>query len=422
MSSEVEYEARGHAEDSPLSISQLNWFIKRLLEQSLPSVWVEGEISDLSRPSSGHMYFTLKDDSSQIRGVMWRSTAQRLKFQLKDGMAVLCRGAVEVYPPRGSYQLIVQAIQPQGVGALQLAFQQLHRKLSQEGLFDESRKRPLPRFPRRIGFVTSPSGAALHDFLESARGLWNDLELTIIPSRVQGELATEDLVAGIRAAQQIDPPLDVLIVGRGGGSIEDLWCFNEEAVVRALAACTIPTVSAVGHEIDVTLCDLAADARALTPTQAAGLILPNRKELQTYLLQAHRRLDKGIWARVTNTRQRLSDLASRTVLSRPHDIHKLRRQMIDEVELRARASIWNLLKRRSESLASLARATEALSPLNVLSRGYTLTQTLDTQETLRSVEGLEPGRILRTVFPDGAVTSEVQSVDPTENEDGSPQS
>ncbi len=400
-------EARGYSPEAPLSVSQLNWVIKQTLEQAVPRVWLEAEISDLSRPSSGHLYFTLKDEQSQIRGVMWRSTAQRLPFKLSDGMSVICQGAVEVYAPRGSYQLIVQRMQPQGIGALQLAFQQLHQKLSKEGLFAAERKRLLPKFPRRIGFVTSPSGAAVHDFLEAAKSQWSDYEVVLIPARVQGEGAAADIVNGIKLAQRFSPPLDVLIVGRGGGSVEDLWCFNEEVVIRALAACKIPTISAVGHEIDVTLCDLVADARALTPTHAAQLALPNASELRSYLAQLERRASSSLRGRLKNIRQRLETYASRSLLARPHQIHQQRRQLLDEYDLRSRTAVWNDLHRRRERITSLARATQALSPLNVLARGYSLTHLSGCRDPLTSSQHIAIGDQVVTILANGQLRSEV---------------
>lgn len=403
--------ARGHTPEAPLSVSQLNWFVKQVLEQAAPRVWIEGEISDLSRPSSGHIYFTLKDEQSQVRGVMWRSTAQRLPFKLKDGMSVICQGAVEVYAPRGSYQLIVQRMQPQGLGPLQLAFQQLHQKLTQEGLFAAERKRPLPRFPKRIGFVTSPSGAAVHDFLEAAKSQWSDFSMTLIPARVQGEGAAAEIVQGIQLAERFTPPLDLLIIGRGGGSMEDLWCFNEEIVVRALAACPIPTISAVGHEIDVTLSDLAADARALTPTHAAQLALPNAGELRGYLAQLERRSTNTLRSRLSSIRQRLENYATRSVLARPHQIHQQRRQLVDEYDLRGRKAIWNYLRGSRERLASLARATEALSPLNVLGRGYSLTQLRGSTDPLVSTQQIEVGDQVLTTLAQGQLRCEVLAKD-----------
>ncbi len=412
LDEDLSYEARGHSDEAPLSISQLNWYIKNLIENSLPKVWAEGEVSDLSRPSSGHLYFTLKDDRSQIRAVVWRSTAQRVPFELKDGLSVICCGAVEVYPPRGSYQLIISQLQPQGMGPLQLAFQQLHRKLTAEGLFAAERKKALPKFPKRLGFVTSPSGAAIHDFLEAAKGLWPDLELVIIPARVQGESAPDDLVRGIRLAQRFTPSLDALIVGRGGGSMEDLWGFNHESVVRAIASCPIPTISAVGHEIDVTLCDLAADARALTPTHAAQLLLPNQSEIGTHLEQLRRRTDRAIVNQFQAARKRLENLSERSVLARPHELHLQRRQMVDEWELRARNAAWNLLRTEQERVSSLARATEALSPLNVLARGYSLTQSSQTQKPIRSSSDVRLGDQVETILADGQITCRVEKATP----------
>jgi exodeoxyribonuclease VII large subunit len=314
---------------------------------------------------------------------------------------------LEVYPPRGTYQLIIKQVQPLGIGPLQLAFQQLHQKLSAQGLFDAARKTQLPAFPRRIGFVTSPSGAALHDFLEASKSQWNDFQLTIIPALVQGENAAADIVRGIQQAQRLRPRLDVLIVGRGGGSLEDLWCFNEERVVRAICDSRIPTVSAVGHEIDVTLSDLAADARALTPTHAAQLVLPNQLELGSRLAQLRHRLQNSLRSRLEASRHQLQKLAERTVLARPHDLHLQKRQQVDEWELRGRKAIWKLLANRRERVAAMARATEALSPLNVLARGYSLTKLTGDTEPLRTSRSIQPGDELETTLQDGRVFSTV---------------
>lgn len=406
----TEYESRGHKADAPLSISQLSWYLKQLVEEAVPRVWLEGEISDLSRPASGHFYFTLKDDRSQIRAVVWRSTAQELKLSLKDGQSVICRGAVEVYPPRGTYQIVIDKIQPKGIGQLQLAFQELHKKLAKLGLFDPSRKKPLPKMPRRIGFVTSPTGAAIHDFLESADHIWSDFHLYVIPVRVQGENAANEIARGIRLAQKMHPALDLLIVGRGGGSMEDLWCFNEEIVVRALAGCKLPTVSAVGHEIDVTLSDLAADVRAMTPSQAAQLVFPNRNEIESRLDQWERRIGSLTKNRIQRCKLLINNLASRSVLSKPHSLHQRRRQQVDDCEKQLRLAFDRLNQLRRQRLGELARATEALSPLGVLQRGYSLTVN-ETGRTVRSARELETGERITTRLSEGIVVSRVESTD-----------
>jgi exodeoxyribonuclease VII large subunit len=230
-----------------LTVSQLSALIEGLLETQFQSLWVGGEISEVSRPHSGHLYFTLKDEQAQIRGVIWRSTAQRMRFRLEEGQQVVCHGDLDVYPPRGTYQLVVRQVEPQGVGALQLAFKQLQQRLEAEGLFDPVRKRRLPAFPRRVGFVTSPTGAAIHDFLQVAARRFQGVQILVIPVRVQGEGSAQEIARGIALANRIQPSLDVLVVGRGGGSLEDLWSFNEEVVVRAIHASKVPVVSAVGH-------------------------------------------------------------------------------------------------------------------------------------------------------------------------------
>src|SRR4029077_1511347 len=291
-----------------LTVSQLTARIKNSLEGAFPSVWVAGEVSNFSRPQSGHSYFTLKDDQAQIRAVMWRSATGRLKFDLADGLDVICHGHIDVYAPRGSYQLVVDELQPKGVGALELALRKLREKLSAEGLFDVARKRKLPAFPRRVAFVTSPTGAAIHDFLQVLRRRWRGVDVLVIPARVQGEGAANEIVAGIRLANRVSPRPDVLVVGRGGGSLEDLWSFNEEPVVRAIAASKIPTVSAVGHEIDVTLADLVADVRALTPSEAAERIVPAAEEIGARVRAYHQRLRHAAHRRVMLLRARLDGL------------------------------------------------------------------------------------------------------------------
>lgn len=259
-----------------LSVSELTEQLKELLEVAFPIVWVSGEISNFSRPQSGHCYFTLKDDRAQIRAVLWRGDASRVKFDLHDGLEVICQGGLDLYAPRGAYQLVIRQLQPKGMGALELALRRLREKLAAEGLFDPARKRPLPRFPRRIAIVTSPTGAAVRDFLEVLGRRWRGVDVLVVPARVQGDGAAQEVAQAIARVNRLAAPVDTLVVARGGGSLEDLWTFNEEVVVRAIHASRIPVISAVGHEIDVTLSDLVADVRALTPSEAAELIAPGR--------------------------------------------------------------------------------------------------------------------------------------------------
>ncbi len=402
----------GTSQAEPLTVTQLNDLIKQTLDKAFSRVWLEAEISELSRPQSGHVYLTLKDEQSQMRAVMWRSTAAKLPFRLEDGMSVMCCGTVDVYPPRGTYQLNIQSIEPKGIGSLQLAFRQLHAKLAAEGLFDPRKKKPLPPMPRRIGFVTSPTGAAVHDFLEVLRRRWNDVEIIIIPAKVQGEGSISDVVKGIRLAAKLRPKLDVLVVGRGGGSLEDLWTFNEEAVVRAIADCPIPTVSAVGHEIDVTLADLAADVRALTPTEAAERIVPDQLQMNQLLQSVLRQLDGSMLTRLDAIRMRLVELASRPVLSRPVENILRWEQRLDEVNLRLVQAVNNHLTLRSKELEQAAGALEALSPLRVLGRGYSLTRDAAKHSLLRKTSDFQVNQQIETTVSDGTVLSRVESISP----------
>ena len=314
----MEYAADQPGEQGrPLSVAELTARIKQVLETEFPSVWVVGEISDLARPRSGHVYLTLKDEQSQIRAVMWRGVAGRLTFEPQDGQQVLCRGDIDVYLPRGSYQLVIRQIERRGVGSLQQRLQELQKKLAAEGLFDPRHKQPLPKFPRRVAVVTSPTGAAIRDFLEVVRRRWQGVDILIVPTRVQGAGAAEEIAQAIGQINRLQPRFDVLVVTRGGGSLEDLWCFNEELVVRAIFASRIPVVSAIGHEIDVTLCDLVADLRALTPTEAAQRIVPSSDELATSLQHLHSRLQNSLRTTARSARTRLGAIVGRRVFQRP---------------------------------------------------------------------------------------------------------
>ena len=263
--------------DDAQSVSELTARVKEQLETRFADVWVTGEVSNLTRAASGHAYLSLKDESAVLRAVIWRGTMQALAIEPADGLAVVCHGRLEVYPPRGTYQLTIDRLHALGTGTLEARLRQLHAVLDAEGAFAAARKRPLPAFPRRIALITSPTGAAVADFLQTLLARWRSSEVILIPSRVQGAGAAEEVAAALAAAARIRPAVDVIAVVRGGGSLEDLWSFNEEVLVRAVAASPIPVVSGVGHEIDVTLCDLAADVRALTPTDAAVRIVPDAR-------------------------------------------------------------------------------------------------------------------------------------------------
>lgn len=318
---EVPPEERAAAAEQPLTPSEVNERVRGCLRRGLPaSLTVVGEIGNLSTPRSGHVYFTLKDDESELRAVMWRSAASRLKFTPESGLEVVARGPVEVYLPRGTYSLQIRSLEPRGVGALELAFRQRCAKLQAEGLFDPTRKRPLPRIPARIGLITSPRGAAIRDILQTLTRRFPALEIVVAPVAVQGASASAEIAAAIRQCNlqtQRLGPLDVLIVGRGGGSLEDLWAFNEEHVARAIAASRIPIISAVGHEVDVTISDLVADVRAATPTAAAELVAPHQNDLRTALTHHHDRLAQQLRDRLRNARHTVDALAARESLARP---------------------------------------------------------------------------------------------------------
>jgi exodeoxyribonuclease VII large subunit len=394
-----------------LSVSQFTAQLKSVVESNFSSMWVAGEISNFSRPQSGHCYFTLKDDGAQLRAVIWRTAASRLKFDLQDGLEVVCRGSLDVYPPRGSYQMVVSEIEPRGIGALELALRKLREKFAAEGLFDTDRKRPLPAFPRRIGFVTSPTGAAVHDFLQVLKRRWRGVEVFIIPARVQGTGAAEEIAAGIRLANRMRPALDVLVVGRGGGSLEDLWSFNEEPVVRAIAASKIPTISAVGHEIDVTLADLVADVRALTPTEAAERVVPSSADVSEMVRLLNDRLQRTLGIQLANLRQRLDAIFSRPALARPLDFIHNQSRLVDELGVRLHSAMRLGMRDQEQRLVALSGKLDSLSPLAVLGRGYSLTQNAKSGKLVTSVKELKTGSEIRTRLAEGSVVSTVSKIE-----------
>jgi exodeoxyribonuclease VII large subunit len=398
-------------EQQPLSVSQLTEQVKDLLEGSFPSVWVEGEISNLSRPQSGHCYLSIKDERAQLRAVLWRGTAERLPVKLVDGMEVICQGGLDVYAPRGSYQLVIRKVLPKGEGGLQKALRRLRDKLSAEGLFDKSQKKPLPRFPRRIAVVTSPTGAAIHDFLQVLQRRWRAVDVLLVPVRVQGSDAAAEIAAAIQQVNLLRESVDVIVVGRGGGSLEDLWAFNEESLVRAIYASKIPVISAVGHEIDVTLADLVADVRALTPSEAAELVVPDEGEVISLLHNHSQRLAAGLRGRALAARLRLDALANRRVFRRPLDAVHDEGRRLDEWNSRATRATGSLIRTAKNRLAGITERLEALSPLAVLGRGYTLTQRLSDGKWITASSELEPDERVLTQFASGQSISRVEKIE-----------
>jgi exodeoxyribonuclease VII large subunit len=393
-----------------LTVSAFTLLLKEIVEGTFPLVWVSGEISNFSRPQSGHCFLTLKDDAAQLRAVIWRSTAARVRCDLHDGLEVICRGHLDLYAARGSYQLVIDEIQPKGLGALELALRKLRERLAKEGLFDAARKRPLPAFPRRIAFVTSPTGAAVRDFLQVLRRRWRGADVLIVPARVQGIGAAEEIAAAIAQVNALAQPIDVLVVGRGGGSLEDLWAFNEEPVIRAIYASRIPVVSAVGHEIDVTLADLVADLRALTPSEAAERVAPAMDEVLASLAGFQQRLAAALRGRVANMRHRLESLANCRVFRRPLDRVRDLERRLDQLDAAANRVMQQRLDVAKQRAASLAAQLESLSPLGVLARGYSLTTHADDDRLIESAGDLAIGQSIRTRFGQGSAISRVEEI------------
>lgn len=437
-----------------LTVSELTGLVRTTLETGFPDVWLEGEISNLRAPASGHLYLTLKDASSQIRAVLFKSTAFRVRFALEDGLHVVARGRVTVYEPRGEYQLILEQVEPKGIGALQLAFEQVKARLEAEGLFDPDRKRPLPPWPRAVGVVTSLTGAVVRDMLTVLHRRCPTLRIVLVPVPVQGDGAAEQIAAAVRMLSE-SGLVDVMIVGRGGGSLEDLWSFNEEVVVRAIAASRIPVVSAVGHETDVTLADFAADLRAPTPSAAAEAVAPLLAQAVSRLAELHERLQQAACRHVEQEQQRLrwlmqhlsgvryrvqteaqrvdTALFGLTTVMREavqRALERVRRAeralmagspertvrtglvLLPQLETRLRRSMQGSVWQRMERVQACAGRLHPLSPLATLSRGYSILQRVPTGEVLRSVEAVAPGDEVEARMSDGRVWCTVTAVTP----------
>jgi exodeoxyribonuclease VII large subunit len=365
-------------------------------------------VSNLTRASSGHVYLSLKDEAALLRAVIWRGTAAQLAIDPADGLQVVCHGRLEVYPPRGTYQLTIDRLHALGTGALEAQLRRLRDALDREGLFAPSRKRPIPAFPRRIALVTSPTGAAIADFLTALFARWKGSEVIVVPSRVQGAGAAAELATALADAARIVPAVDVIALVRGGGSLEDLWAFNEEPLVRAVAASPIPVVSGVGHEIDVTLADLAADLRALTPTDAAARVSPDGPQVAATVTELGLRLQSGLGRRVTLARERVVQLARSRIFADPSRLVRDRRLALDQQATRLRRLTGAAVVRGRERLAAAAGRLEAGSPLHLLARGWSVTTRAGDRTALRSVAGLRVGDEIMTQLADGKLWSRLE--------------
>lgn len=435
-----------------LTVSQLTSVIKSSLEDNFTDVWIEGEISNFRVPSSGHIYFTLKDNSSQIRAVLFRPSARMLKFVPKEGLHVLCRGRITVYEFRGEYQIVIEYMEPRGIGALLMAFEQLKERLSKEGLFDESRKRPIPPFPKKIGIVTSPTGAAIRDILTIIERRFASVEIVIAPASVQGERAATEIVEAIGDLNRIEG-IDVIIVTRGGGGIEDLWPFNEEIVARAIFNSQIPVISAVGHEIDYTIADFVADLRAPTPSAAAEMVVKNKEDILRHLGTLYQRLLYAEQTFLGKKRERINSLSTR-VFSPEREIGRYF-QRLDDVEVRLRIGIKRIIKDRQHNIERLIQdissfnpqnriqlfkhmvdtsinsifknfshiialkkegfhgvvaRLDSLSPLAILSRGYSITYKLPERLIVKSSADVHHGNMVEVKLHDGSITCLVEEV------------
>jgi exodeoxyribonuclease VII large subunit len=421
--------------DRVYTVSEITGLVKLDLETSFPQVWVEGEISNLHRHTSGHIYFTLKDRTAALRAAMFRGEAARLRFEPKDGMQVVCRGRVSVYEPRGEYQLVVDTAEPKGKGALQLAFEQLKEKLRVEGLFDPGRKRKLPLLPKTVGVVTSPRGAAIVDIVRTLERRFAKLHVLIYPARVQGEGAADEIVAGIDRLGAW-PRLDVLIVGRGGGSIEDLWAFNEESVARAIVRSPVPVISAVGHEVDFTIADFVADIRASTPTAAAEMVVEKEDAFVTRIANLERSAAQSVRFRVESLQREVTGLAQHRIFENFRVRLLQLGQRIDDFESRS----WEVVRAEQRRIAE-ARATAALreekiaglfraglrdrlaaweklsaelqgrSPLAILKKGYALCWSGDGRTPVTNIEEVRAAEGLVVSFYRGEARCRVESVD-----------
>lgn len=397
---------------SSITVSQLTLYLRELLESDpvLMDVWVEGEISNLSRPSSGHIYFTLKDATAALRCVIWRTTAVRLRVDLQNGLAVAAHGKISLYERDGTYQLYIDQLRPAGEGWLYQEFMRLKARLEEEGLFDPERKRPLPEWPARIGIVTSPTGAALQDMLNTLRRRFPLAEVILAPCPVQGDEAPPEIVRALERLNALSPAPDVILLARGGGSLEDLWAFNDERVVRAVAASAVPVITGVGHETDFTLSDFAADQRAPTPTAAAEMATPDIADLRAWLRGLTDRLQAAELGLASGCRGDLAYLQARLEQASPQRRIQNDRQRLDELELRMGRALAGRLALQSALLKGLGHRLEALNPQAVLQRGFAIVRD-ETGRVVRSPAQLTAGQAVDVRLAQGGFTARVEKLE-----------
>lgn len=417
--------------DKYISVSQLTRYIKYKIDNdvNLNEVFLKGEISNFKAHSRGHFYFTLKDEGSRINAIMFASQTKKIKFVPQDGMKVLVTGKISVFEANGGYQIYVNEMLEDGVGNLYIAYEQLKKKLENEGLFNKEHKKEIPHIPKRVGVVTAPTGAAIKDIISTIKRRWPLTEIYLFPSLVQGEDAKEDIVKQIKKAENFYLPLDTLIVGRGGGSIEDLWPFNEEIVARAIYECKIPTISAVGHEIDFTIADFVADLRAPTPTGAAEMAVPQLSDMKNYLNQVNIRLNNTINNKINNNKRKLNDIMARNIFKNPMIIYEKKELYFDSILERLKFSLKSLtsakekelikvknsyilknphqlLEKKGNKYLQLVSKLETLSPLLTLQRGYTMTK--KEGKVITKSTDVKKKDIIEIVFSDESVNAEIK--------------
>jgi exodeoxyribonuclease VII large subunit len=403
------YRVKPESDESAVeTVNEITLRVKGVLESRFTNVAVQGELSGGKVFSSGHFYGALKDESSKLNLTIWRSSMTRIRFDLEDGMKVIAYGNLEVYPKNGAYSLIATRIEPVGQGELDLAFRQICEKLRQAGLFEADRKRPLPEFPKRVAVITSVSGAALRDFWRVVSDRWPLVELIVIDSLVQGDTAAEKLTLAVRSAQEIKD-LDLIVLTRGGGSREDLWPFNDESLAYAIAASRVPVVSAVGHEIDTSVSDLVADYRAATPTHAATNIFPDLREVLQRIDGLDIRLRTGMDQRLLQTGRRIDELDRRLVSAGSRVVERAS-SSVQQAESRLKSGLQRRMTELETNLIRQAAVLESLSPLKVLSRGYSVTLADDGKRVVRSASEIMAGDAIETRLPDGRVISRVEEV------------